>query len=77
MIGGLPESTARGIAEAAVHAVAALAVLSLMCAVGAGTCLLLARRSMGGRAAVFRGLAGLLAVAALVPPVFVAWAVGH
>ena len=77
MMGDLPESTARSIGATILHTAEALAVLSVLCTMAAGICLLLAGRSTGGRAAVFRWLAVLLAVAALVPPVFVAWTVGR
>lgn len=57
------------------RAVEMLATLSVMCALAAGTCLILARRSTGGWVRVFNWFAVVLAVAALGPPVFVMWAV--
>lgn len=71
MIGGLPDSTARGIGEAIVHTVEVLALISVLCVVGAGVCLILARRSAGVRAKVLRWLAVLLAVLASGPPLFI------
>ena len=77
MIGGLPESTARGIAESAMFGLEVMAAISVFCEVGAGVCFILARHATGTPAPVLRWASLLLAVAALGPPVLVAWAINH
>ena len=71
MIGGLPESTAHGIAEIIVHTLELAAAISVLCALAAGACLVLAIRSPPGRRKLLRWLALLLALAASAPPTFV------
>ena len=75
MIGGLPDSTARAIAEMILHTIELTAAISVLCALGAGTCLVLARRSPPGGRKLLHWFALLLGLATLAPPVFVmlAW----
>ena len=77
MIGRLPESTARGIGEIIVHTLELAAAISVLCALAAGACLVLASRSPPGRRKLLRWLALLLALAASAPPIIVMLMVGR
>ena len=77
MIDRWPNGAERTIGDGIMFGLVLLVAISVLCVVGAGACFILARRSSGGRARVFRWFAFPLSVAAVIPPMFVVWAVGR